>query len=340
MPIRNCLNCNNDITPGDVYCSNCGQKASEPQLSVKALVANFFSNVFNLDSKFINSFISLFVPGRYTIDFVAGKRVKYYSPGRVMFVSMVIFFFLLATVISRMGQTDRWGKINEEAWRAKMEIKYDSIVRFYEDESQSSSIIQDSIKAALFEKVDTNKTIHFTSSDKDTSGIDFEIFDLLNMPEEEFFTKNKINNKNTQFILRQLKKSAKDVKGTVNFMIGNLSWMFLLMALSLAALMKLLYIRRRHYYAEHLIFQMHFMSFGIVMGSIFLIITLFKKEFDQNIFIGFTLLSAIYLFIALKRYYQQGFLKTTIKYIILLFGYLFSFVTFVLLISAVSFLLF
>jgi hypothetical protein len=336
---RNCLNCNHTISEEDSYCANCGQNTSEPKLSVKALVVNFFTNVLNLDSKFFGSLRSLFIPGKFTVDYVAGKRVKYYSPGRILFVSMVIFFFLLAMTISEIANTESWGTINEGAWSLKKEIKFDSLKTVYREELQDSLPFLDSLKADLFVPVDTSGSFKFTTSDKDTSGVDIELYNLLTMSEDEYFEKKKIDNDQTKFLLRQLKKSAKDVKGFVNFMIGNLTWMFILISISLAALMKFLYIRRGYYYAEHVIFQMHFLSFALVLGSIFLIVTLIRDEFDNKIFFVFTLLSGLYLFIALKNYYKQGFFKTTIKYIFLLLGYFLSFFTFVILISVISFLL-
>ncbi|WP_291725590.1 DUF3667 domain-containing protein [Bernardetia sp.] len=70
------------------------------------------------------------------------------------------------------------------------------------------------------------------------------------------------------------------------------------------------YIRRNKYYIDHLIFTLHLQAFT------FVILTLAAIFFHWSIYfmvIVLCLILIIYVWIAFKRVYQQGFFKTTIK---------------------------
>ncbi len=77
----------------------------------------------------------------------------------------------------------------------------------------------------------------------------------------------------------------------------------------------LLYIRNKYNYSEHLVFVFH-------TQTVFFILLIFFMIFDRifNIVWGINLailLFLIYLYIALRNFYKQGWFKTFIKYFIL-----------------------
>lgn len=82
-----------------------------------------------------------------------------------------------------------------------------------------------------------------------------------------------------------------------------------------AFMLKLLYARRRRYYAEHVIFSLHVHAF------IFLIfILMFLIRFDLFT-IAASLWILVYLWLAMKRVYRQGWFRTTVKWGTLGFAY-------------------
>ena len=84
--------------------------------------------------------------------------------------------------------------------------------------------------------------------------------------------------------------------------------------------LKLIYIRRRFSYVEHLIFVFHTQTVFFLLSSIFFLLWLFTH--NSNILPIFLILFLIYLFIAMKRFYQQGFFKTLIKYFMINFVFM------------------
>jgi hypothetical protein len=92
---------------------------------------------------------------------------------------------------------------------------------------------------------------------------------------------------------------------------------FLLIPL-FALLLKLLYIRRKRLYFEHLIFSLHIHSFIFLL----LILSLLSGFFLHVSMFLVVLIAMAYAFIAMKRYYAQPVRKTLLKFILLSVSYL------------------
>ncbi|MDP8220333.1 MAG: DUF3667 domain-containing protein [Candidatus Stygibacter frigidus] len=117
------------------------------------------------------------------------------------------------------------------------------------------------------------------------------------------------------------KDAESDTEGTIEFLDQNIHVdqdkfttsfinnapriMFFLLPLA-ALILKLLY-RRKILYFQHLIFLLHVHSF------FFFTMILFRIIHFEIVFAIFFLLSSVYLYIALKRYYQQSVFKTLVK---------------------------
>lgn len=93
--------------------------------------------------------------------------------------------------------------------------------------------------------------------------------------------------------------------------------MFILLPL-FAAVLKLLYIRRRRYYAEHFVFLLHVHSFVFLLATAMLLLRRWAAGWIEAALFLWIL---VYIFIALKRVYGQGWLKTFVKYWILGWAY-------------------
>jgi len=84
--------------------------------------------------------------------------------------------------------------------------------------------------------------------------------------------------------------------------------------------LKFVYIRRRFTYVEHLIFVFHTQTVFFILLTIFFLAGLISGS--ENVIWIFNLLFLIYLLIAMKKFYQQGYFKTFFKFLILNFTYL------------------
>jgi hypothetical protein len=102
-----------------------------------------------------------------------------------------------------------------------------------------------------------------------------------------------------------------------------------------ALLLKMIEIRQKRYYVEHIVFTFHFMSFFLIIFSITASLTSFViwliLAFDINLSIVFFIvfflslfigLILIYLFLAIRTYYNHKITTTFWKTILLFFGFI------------------
>jgi hypothetical protein len=94
------LNCGTRLD--EEYCPRCGQAATDVNVSFPRFTAQFLSEAFDLDSRVARTLGPLLLsPGRITLDYIAGRRVRYVHPLRLFLVVSLLYFFLLAIVTSQ-----------------------------------------------------------------------------------------------------------------------------------------------------------------------------------------------------------------------------------------------
>ena len=101
--------------------------------------------------------------------------------------------------------------------------------------------------------------------------------------------------------------------------------------------LKLFYIRGKHTYVDHLIFVFHTQTVFFMLLSIYFLIELFGIKPQLKIFI---LLFLLYLFIAMRTFYNQGYFKTFFKLSLLNITYFIISSIGIILVLLVSFVLF
>ena len=107
------------------------------------------------------------------------------------------------------------------------------------------------------------------------------------------------------------RQALEEVLGTFLNYVPTL--MFLLLPI-FALVLKLLYLRRGRYYAEHFVFLLHVHSFVFVLATLMLLVRKYVAGWLELLLVGWIL---VYIFLALRRVYGQGRLKTFVKYWIL-----------------------
>ncbi len=98
-----CPNCDTPINETDVFCSHCGQRtASDDDFTVGRVLQELAGSIFSVDSKLAKTLRVLYIPGKYYLDFVSGKRLRYMQPYK-LFVFFTIFVFGLGLSIKNDG---------------------------------------------------------------------------------------------------------------------------------------------------------------------------------------------------------------------------------------------
>lgn len=104
--------------------------------------------------------------------------------------------------------------------------------------------------------------------------------------------------------------------------------------------MSLLYVRRKFTYVEHLIFVFHTQTVFFILLTLFYLIWFFIDADVSKTSWVFSIIFLLYLYIGLKKFYQQGYIKTFIKFIILNIAFLFFGAIGMSIVSAIAFFLY
>ncbi len=185
-------------------------------------------------------------------------------------------------------------------------------------------------KDSILNKIQTNTQLD-TLLGNSTDSLDLPNFnnngarriakkDFYELSPDALIERYKIQGWWNKITTRQSLKMMKGGSGFGDSFVGRISWALLFLMPILAFWLKLLYIRDRRYYVEHLIFSFHIHAFVFVVMTFALFLTNYCKlqgNFEKIALVA----SFIYIGLALKRVYHQGWLKTMVKYLLLLMAY-------------------
>jgi hypothetical protein len=366
-----CLNCGKPLRGDENFCSYCGQKNTTKKLNLGTFINNLFSGFLSYDSRFWTTFIPLLTkPGKVSKDFISGKRARFVNPFQ-LYLNVSIVFFLILGISNKMENitipVDEIANAPQtlDSLKQTNQPQIDSILKNAQDEigkkspndSTSTKIItsiddvftlaenkdigadtipyQYHIKKDSIKKISTWNRLqdfqHYYNINPKLSNK--AALDKLGYPKtfwNLFYYQEIINaNKN----LNQLKED----KGKTYFkkIISTTSISLFVFLPIFTLFLMLLYFRRKYTYIEHLVFVFNTQTVFFLLLSIFYLI-----GFVINIgnFAGiFILIFLIYLYKALRNFYEQSRTKTIIKLIIINSFYLFLGFIGILIIAAISF---
>lgn len=333
-----CPNCGSEIDPRVDFCPTCGQKNTDGRITFRELLEDLFEAIFNIDSRVFRTMGGLIRPGRLTIDYFQGRQKRYVNPLRLFFVSTLILFGM----ISYIGR----GKINAFVEREISDVGDSALRSGYRDifleelddaviqvdsmfgSSRESAVVLDSLKSVMKVEQRDSFPINLTSfpdwGPMENRSIQVATEDLVKYEIEEIPAKYGVTNWFEALVMRQQLKLVSQPGSFTLFLFGSFTWMVLLMMPAVALVLKLLYIRRKKFYIEHLIFLFHYHSFAFLIIAIGLVLSQYVSGLLGLLILGV----AVYFLWAMKAFYRQGWIKTFIKYCILNLSYLFILILF------------
>jgi hypothetical protein len=321
---RPCPNCS-ELLWGQ-YCANCGQRAQVRMITFWELVKDAADVLASLDSRLWRTLgLLLFRPGRLTLDYLQGKRARYAPPARLFIASSLVFFFI-ATLNTRFEFGPDGSMVighsgdpveSAEGLPTARERTEEALQRAREGAAQRAEQAEadpgaqgsrEGTKAGI--KIDDDCTVDYAGTPEWLPRI---------LPPER-----------AEQVCRQIK--ADHGRSFVRAIISNIPAMMFLFLPLMAAVMKLAYPLSGRYYAEHLLFLVHFHSFFFLL-NIGLILLHWGADLVVPGSIPLGVLTAIafiyipvYLFRAMRLVYGQGVLATTFKYGLLGLAYLIALV--------------
>jgi len=288
---------------------------------------------------------AIFIPGKLTEEFFLGKHKTYSSPLRLFLVTAVLFASILAL---QLFQNDKLGfdKLNEmihENEQSKVLEILDSVSleqkKFFSDKKVNRAL--DSVSIQMLEILDHPEDSIKLGEEIQITGFtlpDISRDDFEQMSSEELGdTYGKKMGFFRKLLITQGVKSIKQGNSMVQYLFGKTTLALFFMMPFLAIFLKIIYVRSKKFYVEHLIFSFHYHAFIFLIFT--MVILLIPYLGGGIIGLGF-FIAFVYLFIALKRIYQQGWFKTLLKIFIISLIYLVLLTIFMSFAVAIGFLLF
>jgi len=292
-----CLNCHKNINYTK-YCPYCGQLNTDKKLTLKQFIKDFAGDYFTFDSKFFRSLIPLLIkPGHLTREYIHGKRVSYIFPLRLYIFTTFVFFFVVT--------------LNTKLDFDKYSGEYSDSTNTNEAIADTNNSIQDKLKKDL--NSDVTYSVDSSKSDKKiiVKGPAFNFSIDKATDSSNAFIKY-LNNKSKYLASFGKESSTIFWKEIIN-QIPKV--MFILLPL-FAFFLKLLYIRRKILYVEHLVFSLHIHTFIFIV----LIISLFIPNI--YVVLALILIILIYLYLSILNFYEQSIIKSFGKFFMLISIYL------------------
>lgn len=276
-----CANCHYAFVPDapDAFCPRCGQQNHALAVGFGHVAEEFLEGVFHFDGKVFSTLrLLLFRPGELTRQFLAGHRVPYVPPIRLyVFISFVFFFLLsLSSHHEGRGVQVRVGNV-EKARPAGTTISVGAPPTMSRAQLDS---LPEHLSTAQTDSVLRRHHVRPTFSSR----------------------------LQVQHLPRLLRLKPEELSHQV---FKSLSLMvFVLMPLA-ALLLQAAYRRQQPYYISHLIFAIHLHCFVFVLLTALLGLDYLPLPGGTGLVVG--LLLPLYLLLALRHLYGQGWGLTLLK---------------------------
>ncbi len=350
-----CLNCGHPFRGDENFCPYCGQKNNTNHLSFGLFLNNFFSGMFNYDSRFWKTFVPLLtMPGKVSRLYIDGKRVCFVNPFQLYLNVSIIFFLLIGLVekfnddepvmsgiVNIANTTDSIQK-NPQQLDSIAKITRQELIKVSEKDSTLVNLVDQldlGTEIVKEEIAKSNKPHEYHISTKKESQLSFfnklDDFQHYSEDHEEIPATEALTNMGysagriNQFLYRQFKNANRNLgqmkkdKGK-NFLKNLKSYIPISLFVFLpifTLFLSLVYIRRSYSYMEHLVFVFHTQTVFFLLFIIYNFINLFV-DIESASWV-FSLMFLIYLYKALRAFYQQGRFKTVLKFLILNGYYMF-----------------
>ena len=341
-PFTECENCGTKLTGH--YCPQCGQAAIDYRRSFGHVVLDVLNEFLNWDSKFFGT-LGLLVtrPWRLTNEFVEGKRVRHVHPLRLYLLASVVFFF--AVNYGAKGIRIEPGKIaddkraevaaaiSEKRAEIEKELEQDNLSPDQKRKAQAvldaltkpsstpaasaSPTAPASVTPAAAASPDTAGTASPPESTKREYGAvgdrPFVVFDEKESASTPF-----------EHWLETRAKEKMGEHGTkmglfITTLFSNLPYMMLCCIPLFAFVLKVLYIRRRIFYIDHLIYALHIHSFFYTAVMLIVLITMGLNRLIPGTFAGWIIALlwitfVVQIFLSIRYVYRQGWFFSVLKF--------------------------
>ena len=356
-PLTHCENCGTELRGH--YCSNCGQAAVNYHRSFRHVIVDVLDSFLNWDSKFIRSIgLLLWRPGWLTNQFLEGRRVRFLHPLRLYLLVSIVFFLCARLIPVSDPHTTKAEDLPPEA-RAHLEKKMaelrakqkeGSFLTFTSDEKGPSvppapatpaepkaaaDQKEPAVPSAILTPDPAAKEPNVPQTSATPSEAQTAVDEIMSEVAAEKKKKgpgphiqfgNDKNGPRTPFgiWMRQRVKDRIGEDGTnaklfVETLRSNLSTMMLFCVPVFAFILKILYLRQKRFYIEHLVYALNIHAFFYIAAILVVLISIGLDRWIPGtpqvlLTLLLCLLVFVQIFLSIRRVYRQSWFMTTFKF--------------------------
>lgn len=358
--ITHCENCGTPLAGH--WCSKCGQPAVDYRRSFRHVIVDLLDSFLNWDSKFFTTIGLLLIrPWRLTNAFLQGQRVRYLHPARLYLLISIAFFFTATYGIKRahfqplnLSAGDRAeirSDLEKENVAPEILEKIDRALSSKpvspEKRQALEKELQDKDLPAIARTNIQERLDHGEIPDNARAQIEEAMKDLPPEAREKVDQSlkkaserhqifqadmgDKPNDAGKWFQQRAREKFGEHGSNMQLFLVGlisNLPYMMFACIPLFALVLKILYIRRRIFYIDHLVYAFHIHSFAylIITLNVLATIGLYRvvPELLANWIVALLWTTfGIQILLSIRRVYRQGWFFSVFKFLLGGFVYLF-----------------
>lgn len=308
-PEGRCANCESPLY--GQYCASCGQRARARMISLWEMVKEASEILTSLDSRLWRTLGMLLArPGRLTRDYLLGRRARY-IPALRLFLGLSLLFFFLFSLDTRFSVATG----DEEGDDISFQLQIG------DEETPAATSGQTPADTGSVESTEEAQKPAAGGTEEEEPCADVQV----SWPEGMEWANQWLSSERLQTACRKI--VADHGASFTRALLENIPVMMFIFVPLMAVVMKLLYPLTGRYYAEHLLFLVHYhaffyllMSAGLVLGWVFDGERL--SDWPAALLFAFSsVYIPVYLFRAMRVVYEQGRLLTTVKYLALGIAY-------------------
>jgi len=339
-PLTHCENCRAELQGH--WCAKCGQPAIEYRRSFRHVVADLLNEFLNWDSKFFTTIALLILkPWRLTNEFLAGKRVRYVNPLRLYLLASILFFFAVnygakgiridPTKFPEEKRAEVAAAIADKRGEIEAELRKDNLTP--EQRQKVQKALDYLTKPSATTTPTPEETASPTPAPSASPTAESHQQTYGPVADRPFVVFD--NAKSTTPFERWIEGRAKEKMGEhgtkmglfISTLFSNLPYMMLCCIPLFALVLKLLYIRGRIFYIDHLIYALHIHSFFYAGIMLIVLATIGVTRFGPGAIAGW-LIALLWIafvtqiFLSIRYVYRQGWFFSIFKFIFGGFVYL------------------
>jgi len=325
------------------YCHLCGQENIEPKESFWHIATHLVYDLTHFDGKFFSTLKYLLLkPGLLPGEYIVGRRMRYLNPIRMHVFISAFFFLFFFLIITPSFETDK--KEAEQPTYAGVKSKIESKVRDLqknikdkENSGFARKKMEDHVQLLQQDMQTLAKdTTHLSDLNyfkvKELSMLfgqyrDVAQYDSVQNSSAEKGRNSWLERMTVRKTIQLQSKYQHDDNEFLKTLFEKFRHTFpqlLFVSLPLfALLLQVLYIRRKRlYYVDHVIFAVHLYSAMFILQFIILGISQIEHfkylHWLQAFTVPLVIYAIWYQYKSLRNFYDEGRLKTIVKYLLLL----------------------